>query len=109
MILKVINEKYNKFYKFLCYYSIWCKNTLNNESKRKTGRKRLPKKSKLIQISISQLNFRKTQLLQKKGFVQSYAQIVGNAFDLALQEKWKEFEKAFPELAKTIYDETEWE
>lgn len=82
---------------------------MNDAPKTKSGRKKLPKKSKLIQISISQLNFRKLQLLQRQGFIQSYAQIVGSVFDQTLQEKWKEFQTAFPDLSSSIYDDSEWE
>ena len=55
------------------------------------------------------IDFRKLKLLKDQNLIRSYAQFVMTPFENALKEKWIEFEEIYPELAKTIHDDSQWD
>jgi hypothetical protein len=62
-----------------------------------------------VQIYLPLIDYRKLMLLKSQSLIRSYSQFVYLSFENALKEKWKEFEEMYPELAKTIHDDSQWD
>lgn len=60
--------------------------------------------TKLVQMAVTRIQGKKITLLKELGFIQSYAHLIRIPFEHALDKKWEELAKAYPEKAQAIYD-----